>query len=114
MNWVKSLGWIRTLGLVLGAILLALAASKVANKKSSAKRKESKAEDLLNSGISSKLQKGKKLIKAAQKDKDQAVAAHERMESQLEKLGEANEDLDSLADRFNSRRVRERSSHTAT
>ena len=104
MNWLKQ--WGKTLGLVLGAIVLALAAGRAASLKSSARRKEDAATHKLNSGISKELAAGKKLTESANKDKDKAVIAHAKMQAQLEKLGEANEDLDTIADRFNSRRVR--------
>ncbi len=106
MNWFKSLGWVKTLGIVLGAILLAMAAGQAANRKASARKKEEKAQDKLNSGISSEIHKGKMLVDSANKDKDKAVAARVKMVQQLEKLGEANEDMDSIADSFNSRRLR--------
>jgi hypothetical protein len=106
ITWLKKQRWIVTLGMVLSAILMALAGAKAVRKKASAAKKEQKATDLLNSGISTNIYKGKKLLESANKDKDAGVAADERMEAQLEKLGEANEDIDALADRFNSKRLR--------
>lgn len=114
LNKVKSFGWVKTLGLVLGAIALAMAAGQAANRTAAGKRKEQQAEELLNTGISKHLQQGKKLMNAAHKDKDKAVHARKKMEQQLEKLGEANEDMDSIADRFNSRRLRKHSDDNST
>jgi hypothetical protein len=108
-NKLKQIGWIKTAGLILTAILLALAGAKAVKKKSVAKKKEDRAAELMGSGISKEIQKGKKLLESANKDKDAGVAAKQRMEKRLEKLGESNEDIDALAHRFNSDRVRKRS-----
>ena len=100
--------WMKTAGLVLAAILLALAGAKAVKKKNSANKKEQLATDLINSGVSSKIYKGRKLLESANKDKDAGIAANEVMEAQLEKLGEANENIDDVANRFNSKRLRKR------
>jgi len=113
-NWVKSFGWVKTLGLVLGAIALALAAGRASSKHKAGVKKEKKAENLLNASTSREIQKGKKLVEAADKDKTKAADARKKMEAHLEKLGEANEDMDSIADRFNSRRLRVKSTSTGT
>jgi len=102
------MNWLKTLGLVFTAILLALAGAKAAKKKASADSKEQRANELMNSGISKEIAKGKKLLESANKDKDAGVVAHTNMEAQLEKLGEANDDIDALATRFNSKRLRKR------
>lgn len=107
LDKVKSWGWVKTLGIVLGAVLLALAAGKAASKHKSAARKEQLGTDLLNSGISAKIAKGKKMVEAANVDKDKAVAAKQKMEAQLEALGDKNEDLADVANRFNKRSVRQ-------
>jgi len=110
ITWLKSQRWIVTLGIVLSAILLALAGAKAAKKHASGVKKEQLATDLMNSGISTKIHKGRKLLESANKDKDAGVAALEKMEDHLNNMGDANEDIDALADRFNSRRrLRERS-----
>lgn len=106
-KWIKGLGWVTALGLIFGAILLALQSLRSQKARTASKRKEDMATDMLNSDISSQIAKGKKLMEAANKDKDRAVVARQAMEEQLAKLGDANEDLDAIADRFNSRRVRQ-------
>jgi len=111
MSWVnefKSFGWVKAIGLAITAVLLALAAARASNLRINAERKEDRATDMLNSGISKEIQKGKKLTESAQVDKDKAVDARAKVEAQLDKLGKANEDLDDIADRFNSRRLRKR------
>ncbi len=102
----KALGWVVTIGTVLGAILFALAGARSIKKSSSAKRKVDKAIELQNTGIASQIAKSKKLLNSAGKDKLVATEAQRKMEQQLEKLGESNEDIDAIADRFNSRRLR--------
>ena len=103
---LSNIGWIKTLILVGSAILLALAAGRASSKHASARKKDDRAEQLLNSGISKEIHKGKKLADAANMDKDKAVVALKQMHDQLDKMGEANEDMDSIADGFNSRRLR--------
>jgi hypothetical protein len=102
----KALGWVTMLASVATAIVLGFVAAKSVNKKATAKRKETRAVDMMNSGIGREIHKGKKLLESANKDKDAAVAADVAMENQLEKMGAANESLDAIADRFNSRRLR--------
>lgn len=103
---IKAMGWVVSLAAVASAIVLGLAAAKSVNKKNSSKRKEARAVDMMNSGIGREIHNGKKLLEAANKDKDAAIAADVKMENQLEKMGAANESLDAIADRFNSRRLR--------
>ena len=69
---IKSAGWVTALAAVASAIVLGLAAAKSVNKQSSAKRKEGRAVDMMNSGIGREIHKGKKLLGAANKDKDAA------------------------------------------
>ncbi len=106
INWLKKQRWIVTLGLVLSAILMALAGAKAVKMQASADKKEQLATDLLNSGASKQIAKGKKLLESANKDKDAGVVANKRMEAELENLGKANENIDAFADRFNSKRIR--------
>ncbi len=103
---IKSFGLFTIIASVLTAVVLGFAAAKSVNKKASGKRKEQRAVDMMNSGIGREIHKGKKLLEAANKDKDAAIAADVEMENQLEKMGAANESLDAIADRFNSRRLR--------
>lgn len=108
IDWLKKQRWVVTLGLVLSAILMALAGAKVIKKQASADKKEQLATDLLNSGASKQIAKGKKLLESANKDKDAGVAAEKVMEAELEKLSETNPSIDALANRFNSK-LRKRS-----
>lgn len=67
--------------------------------------KDETATNLLNSGISKEIARGKKMVDAANKDKDKAIIANLKMKERLEVLGEVDESIDDVADRFNSRRL---------
>lgn len=114
LNWLKKFSWVQTAIAVVAAIALAMLAGKARSTQKNIKKKEQLGTDLLNSGISRKLQKGKKLIESADKDKDKSVEIRQRMEARIEQLGESNEEFDAIADRFNSKRLRHSadSSHT--
>lgn len=103
---IKALPIWATLGLIGGAILFAMAASRAKGLTARAHRKEDAATHKLNSGISKELDAGKKLMDSANTDKDKAIVARDNVKRHLEHMGDANEDLDAIADRFNSRRVR--------
>ena len=106
ITWLKGQQWFVTLGLVLGAILLALAGARSVKQNNRAQKNEDAAVDLMNSGIASDIAKAEKMSKKAEKNKVAAAKAKLSIHAQLEKLGEANEDIDDIAARFNSRRVR--------
>ncbi len=114
MYWLKSLRWVKTAGVVLAAILLALAGQRVLKKRASAQKKEDIGTNMMNSGISKHILAGKKMIEAADKDKDKAIAAEAVMEAQLEKMGKGNESIADIADRFNKRKLRKPISSSAT
>lgn len=103
---LKAMGWVTVLASVATAVVLGFAAARSVNKTNSGRRKEARAIDMMNSGIGREIHNGKKLLEAANKDKDAAIRADVQMENQLEKMGAANESLDAIADRFNSRRLR--------
>jgi len=105
MSWPS----LKTLGAILAAIALVLLGARAAKKKGNARKKEAREQQYLADGSSKSLQKAKKLKESAQKDIDASVAAHDEMAKKLEALGEGNEDLDELMDRFNSDRVRRKS-----
>lgn len=88
------------------AIILALQSGKVTRLQNRAKKKDERAIDKKNSGISTYIHQGKKLAESAQRDKDKAVEVHERMEDNLASMGKNSESIDDIANRFNSKRVR--------
>jgi len=106
MYWLKSLRWVKTAGIVIAAILLALAGQRAIAKKASARKKEDVGTHMMNSGISKKILAGKKMVEAANKDKDKAIEAEKVLEAQLEKMGQGNESIADIADRFNKRKLR--------
>lgn len=108
----KSLGWLAAVGAVLTAIGLALAAAKAQSRRDRASKNERAASVLLTSNIKTEIAKGEKLQAKAENDKKAAAQADAKMEERLETLA-ANDSLDAIADRFNSRRVRERANDPA-
>ena len=104
MNLIKS--WIHFLGLAVSALFMAFAATRATSSMRRARQMEQKAEGLLHSDVSRNIAKGKRLTEKANQAKDKAIEARMRVEGQLDKLGEKDEELDAIADRFNSRRVR--------
>ncbi len=109
LKWLKGIGWIVTLGAILTAVLFALAGARSLKKNASARRKEDHAIDLMNTGITKEIDRGKKLMESASKDKTAAIEAKAKMKVRLQKLGDANEDIDDIAARHNARRMRHQS-----
>ena len=103
---IKSWPWVRTIGFVVAGALVAFAAERARKVKQRANRTEDKAAELLTTESSKAIQRGKDLVEKAQKDKDKAVEIRKAAEERLARMGEENETLDSIADRFNSKRVR--------
>ena len=92
-----------TFGLIVAALLLAFAAAKASKRGDRAEKREETSKELQYGG---KIKSAERLAKAANKDKVVARKAKANIEKQLEKLSEANQDIDAIADRFNSKRVR--------
>jgi hypothetical protein len=103
---IKSIGWVKIIGMALSAAVLGVAVQRATNKKDQAAKMEEKAVGLQNSAISKEIQAGKKLMEKSQIAKDKGVEIHTQAEQQLEKMGKANEDMDTIATKFNSKRVR--------
>ena len=104
---LKALPWIVTIGLVLTAVVMAMASGKIQRLEKRAAKKNEKAIDKKNSGISSYIHQGKKLAESANKDLDAAGKVKDRQVERMESLGERDETIDDIADRFNSKRVRQ-------
>lgn len=98
--------FLKTLGAIFSAIALVLLGMKAAKKKAQARRKENAVPDMLNSGVTAKVEAAKEMLESAQKDKEEAVEIKRRMNERLEKIGGANEELADVAHRFNAHRVR--------
>ena len=98
--------WWKTLGTILAAILLVLAGAKVGRHKRRALRAEAQAENLLIDRTRVNFEKAAKLQKKVVVEKRKAAEAKMVAIAQLEKMGDENETLEDIADRFNSRRKR--------
>ena len=105
-TWLKSLPWIVTLGAIGAAILFVMNGRKASKLLARAKTAEDQADILINSNISKQIDKGHKLTEKANVHKDNALKAKERMHDRLEQLGNADENISTVASRFNSGRVR--------
>ena len=97
--------WWGTIVAVVIGVLMVVAGRKATKMHARAEAKDEVATNLLNSGISTELARGKKMVESANKDKDKAVIANLKMKARLETLGEVDENIDDVADRFNSRRL---------
>lgn len=111
---IKSAGWFITLTTIVIAVAMALAGAKSTKRKKRAARNKARATDLMNSQVSSEIAKGKKLRESADLDLDVAVAADKKMAERLQQWSEHDADLDAIADRFNSRRLRKSAGQGST
>jgi len=111
---IKSAGWFITLTTIVLAIGMALAGARSTKAKKRAAKNIDKAAALMTSKTSAEIAKGKKLREAADRDLDAGVAADKLMEERLKQWSEHDADLDAIADRFNSRRVRKPATPAAT
>ena len=110
----KALPGIRVAGLIILGILVALLAAKASRKVASAKKKDDRFEDLKNSMISGELVEAGKLADSANEDKDAAIEIKRQLNNNLVKMGQANENMDDIAKRFNGKRLRKQSATHAT
>ena len=110
----KALPGIRVVGLVILGILMALLAAKASRKVASAKKKDARVEDMKNSQISGELVAAEELVDSANEDKDAAIELKRRMNNNLVEMGQANENMDDIAKRFNGKRLRKQSATDAT
>jgi len=105
-TWLKSLSWVAAIGTVLVAVAFAMAGLKAGRNKRNQLNAEKQVESLAHDQTRAGIEAAAKHQKKADKAKKKVAAAHKTMESNLEEMGKANEDIDSIADRFNSKRVR--------
>jgi len=105
-TWVKSIGWVTTLGTIGVAVLFALAATRSTNSRRKGHRQEGQVVDLLNKNRSQYRDKAKRLSESAARHKQKALDARLEAEIRLEELGSRDEDIDDITDRYNSHRVR--------
>jgi len=95
----------KLIGAIVTAILIAITGYRIQELKKSAGQQRDKAVNDLNSGISSKIAKGKKLTESANKKIDKGILLSTKLKEQMEELAK-NEDIEAVANDFNSRRVR--------
>lgn len=112
--WIKSIGWLTTLGTAVVAVLFVLAGAKARKLERRAAKAEDRAQVILQDHTKVNLDKAKKLQDAAAGDKVAATQVKQKMREQLDKLGDSDENIDDIADRFNSRRKRVNGMHSDT
>lgn len=105
-TWVKTLPLWAVLGAVTTAVFMAMAGAKAARFEKRARNAQTNAENLLQDKTKLNVEKAAKLQREAEKHKEKAAIAKAEAEARIEELGNKNETLDDIADRFNSRRLR--------
>lgn len=106
--WVKTWSWVHTLLTVLAGIAFALAGVRASRESRRASRAEQQSELLLNDRTKRNVDRAEALQEAAQRHAAKAADARIAAEQRLIQLGDEDETLDDIADRFNSRRNRVR------
>ncbi len=105
-TWIKSLGWLVALGTILTAVVFAMAGLKSAREQGRVADGEARIEKLKFDKTMKGINNAAKLQVKVDKGKQKVIDADKKMEEALEKLGDGNESMDVIADRFNSKRVR--------
>ena len=110
----KALPFVRVAVLVLLGVGVALLAAKASRKIVSAAKKDERVIDMKNSMISGELVAADELADAAAIDINAAIEIKRKLNNNLVKMGQANENMDDIAKRFNGKRVRKRTSDSAS
>lgn len=105
-TWIKSLGWIAIVGAIGTAVLMVLNSAQAGRLQRRADNAEKQVEALAHDRTKAGIKKAAKLQKQKDKHLDNAAAARQRTEAQLEKISEDDEMAD-IADRFNKRKLRD-------
>lgn len=106
-TWVKSLSWVVIAGAIVTAIMMVLGTAKIGRQERRAERAEKKIEAIAHDKTKKGIQKAAKLQKTAVKHKEKAAATRQRTEARLQELGDKDETMADIADRFNKRKLRD-------
>ena len=106
-TWLKSLSWIVIAGGILTAVLMVLGGAKAGRLQRRADKAENQVTAMAHDKTKKGIEKAAKLQKAADKHKEKAAATRQRTEARLQELGEKDETLADIADRFNKRKLRD-------
>jgi biopolymer transport protein ExbB/TolQ len=106
-TWIKSLSWIAIAGAIVTAVLMVLGGAKVGRQERRAERAEKQFESMAHDRTKKGIDKAAKLQKAAVKHKEKAAATRQRTEARLQELGDKDETMADIADRFNKRKLRD-------
>ncbi len=102
---IKSLLSWKTGGLILTAVLMIIAGQKAVRHNRKVKEKEDRIDAMLHSGVKSNLKKASELQRQVKKHKSKASEAATETKERLDKIGETNETIDKVADRWSTKRV---------
>lgn len=103
-NEIMSWGWVKALGVFLGAVVLAILGVRAASNRRRAKQAGELAQRSAMEHTKEGLRRAEEYKQVAEKHKSKAKRLEDQMEAKLDKLGKENESIDDVADRFNSRR----------
>lgn len=109
-TWFKGLGLVAIAGAIVTAILMVLGGAKVGRQERRADRAEKQAEALAHDRTKQGIEKAAKLNTAAKKHKDKAATIRKKTEARLQELGDKDETMADIADRFNKRKLRDSAS----
>lgn len=105
--WVKSLSWVAIAGAIVTAVLMVLGGAKITRQQRRADNAERKITAIAHDKTKKGIEKAAKLQKQKDKHLDKAAATRQRTEARLEELGDKDETLADIADRFNKRKLRD-------
>lgn len=109
-TWFKSLSLIAVLGAIGTAILFILNAMKASRLQKRAAHAEAIAENIIQDHTKKNIDKAAELQKKAASDKSRAKTAKEKAEAQLAAIGDKDETMADIADRFNKRQLHDSAS----
>lgn len=113
IDWLR-LNWLKVAAAIASAVVLVLLGAKADKAQERRKRAEDQARDLLRANTSDAIKRGTELQRQAEGEKAKAAEARQKMEARLAKIAERNDSVAAVADRFNARRLRQRTDDTAT
>ena len=104
MNW-RNIPFIRTAGLVLLAVLAALAGAKVGRSRSQARREENRAQELLADGSEKAMDKAKVHMAKAEVHKQRMKERADAAQKKLDNFGKADGDIADAVNRWGVERL---------
>jgi len=107
LAWIKSLSWVAIAGAIVTAILMVLGGAKATRAQRRADKAEKKIESIAHDRTKKGIEQAAKLQKQKEAHLETAAATRQRTEARLKELGEKDETMADIADRFNKRKLRD-------